>query len=153
MALLLVACATTVPSGHLKEDESLDSVTIGKTTRDEVSHALGSPSSESTFGPATWYYVSSMHENRSVMATRIIEQHVIEITFDTGGIVNNIKQYTLEDGKNVDIATNSTPTEGQKLGFFEQILSNLGRFNKNKDATGNSHTHGNPTGGQYPTAR
>jgi len=152
MALLIAACATTVPRGHLKEDETLTNIKIGATTRDEVQKLLGSPSSESTFGPPTWYYVSSIHENRSIMPTKVVDQHVIEIAFDAGGVVTSLKQYTMADGKEVEIASQETPTEGQKLGFFEQILANLGRFN-NTDTGGasNSHTHGTggtPTG--YP---
>ena len=41
------------------------------------------------------------------------------------------------------MASQTTPTEGQKLGFFEQMISNLGRFNNNSSGTSNSHTHGN----------
>ncbi len=149
MLVVLIACATKVPSGHLKEDESLSSVKIGSTSKDDVAKLLGSPSSESTFGPPTWYYVSSMHENRSILPTKVIDQHVIEIAFDTGGTVTSVKEYTLADGKNVEVATDTTPTEGQKLGFFEQIFSNLGRFNNTDNAASNSHTHGSTVPG-YP---
>ncbi len=152
MALLLISCATTVPRGHLKEDESLAAIKIGVTTRDEVQKLLGSPSSESTFGPATWYYVSSIHQTRSILPVKVIDQHVIEIAFNDGGVVTALRQYALADGKEVEIASDTTPTEGQKLGFFEQILSNLGRFNDNSDnGASNSHTHGQPVPGTgYP---
>lgn len=151
MALLLVACATTVPRGHLKEDESLTEIKIGVTTKDQVQKLLGSPSSESTFGPTTWYYMSSIHLNRSVLATKITDQHVVEIAFNQDGLVTAMRQYTLADSKEVEVATDTTPTEGQKLGFFEQILANLGRFNNNSDnGVSNSHTHGPTVPGGYP---
>lgn len=152
MTLLFAACATTVPRGHLKEDETLTGIKTGATSQDEVRKILGSPSSQSTFGPPTWYYISSIRENRSLFAPKIVDQHVVEIAFDSAGVVSGMKQYTLADGKNIEIASQTTPTEGQTLGFFEQILSNLGRFNKDKgEGTSNSHTHGRsgvPTG--YP---
>ena len=85
----------------------------------------GSPSSESTFGPLTWYYVSSIHEHRSIMPEKVVDQHVIEIAFDSNGVVTSLKQYTLADGKNIEVASDTTPTEGQRLGFFEQIFDNL----------------------------
>jgi len=150
MALLLVACVTTIPRGHLKEDESIASIKVGTTTKDEVSKLLGSPSSESTFGPPTWYYVSSIHEHRSIMPEKVVDQHVIEIAFDSNGVVTSLKQYTLADGKNIEVASDTTPTEGQRLGFFEQIFDNLGRFNKDQNSTSNDHSHlPAPTGG-YP---
>ena len=131
MVLALIACATTVPRGHLKEDEALTDIHTGTTTQDEVEKHLGSPSSKSTFGPSTWYYVSSIRVTRSILPPKIIDQHVIEIGFDNAGVVTSIKQYALADSKNIEVATETTPTEGQKLGFFEQVLSNLGRFNNN----------------------
>jgi outer membrane protein assembly factor BamE (lipoprotein component of BamABCDE complex) len=151
MVLMLVACATTIPRGHLKEDESLTDIKIGTTTKDDVQKILGSPSSESSFGPTTWYYVSSTHQTRSILPTKIVDQHVIEVAFDSSGNVSSLRQYSLADGKNVEVASDVTPTEGQKLGFFEQIFSNLGRFNNNKDGgTSNSHTHGSTSPTGYP---
>jgi outer membrane protein assembly factor BamE (lipoprotein component of BamABCDE complex) len=147
MALALIACATTVPRGHLKEDEELTDIHVGSSTSGDVQKHLGSPSSKSTFGPSTWYYVSSIHQTRSILPTKVVDQHVIEIAFDASGVVKSVKQYGLADSKNIEVATDTTPTEGQKLGFFEQLLSNLGRFNKNDTGTSNSHTHGDPTGG------
>ena len=151
MALLITACAIDTPRGHLKDDESLTSIKTGVTTKDEVQKLMGSPSSESTFGPPTWYYVSSIHQTRSILAPKITDQHVLEIAFDSTGVVNGVKQYSLADSKEVDMASQTTPTEGQKLGFFEQILSNLGRFNNNNaNSASNSHTHGTTVPGQYP---
>jgi len=152
--LLSLACTNTETRGHLKEDEALSTIKVGTTTKEEALKALGSPSSESSFGPKTWYYVSSIRKTHSILAPEIIDQHVIEIAFDAGGVVSEVKQYSLQDGKNIEIASRVTPSEGQQLGFFEQIFANLGRFNKNTDSgTGvsNSHTHGDggaPTG--YP---
>jgi outer membrane protein assembly factor BamE (lipoprotein component of BamABCDE complex) len=153
MVLVLASCVNSVHQGHLKEDEVLSGIKPGMTTKEQVENLLGSPSSESTFGPKTWYYVSDIRENRSILPPKVVEQHVAEIAFDANGVVTSLKQYSLADGKNVQIATNSTPTEGQKLGFFEQVLGNLGRFNNNNDTgVSNSHTHGDTIPGQttYP---
>ena len=154
MILLISACANTVNRGHLKEDEAISSIKEGVTTKAEVVKGLGSPSSESSFGNPTWFYVSSIRQTRSVFAPEVVDQHVIEIAFDSNNVVTSLKQYSLKDGKNVEIASRVTPTEGQHLGVFEQMLSNLGRFNKDTtDSTSNSHSHGNtnPSGaGGYP---
>jgi len=153
MLVLMASCINTVAHGHLKEDEALSNIKVGTTTKAEALHALGSPSSESSFGPTTWYYVSSIRQNRSIFSPQIIDQHVTEIAFDGSGVVASVKEYALKDGKNIEIATRTTPTEGQHLGFFEQIMGNLGRFNKDDSGTSNSHTHGNtgvPSPSGYP---
>jgi outer membrane protein assembly factor BamE (lipoprotein component of BamABCDE complex) len=151
MLLLASACVNTVTRGHLKEDEAISSIKEGVTTKAEALKALGSPSSESSFGPPTWYYVSSIRQNRSVFAPEVVDQHVIEIAFNANGVVSSLKQYSLKDSKEIQLASRTTPSEGQSLGFFEQILANLGRFNKDTDSsTSNSHTHGNTNPSGYP---
>lgn len=129
MALLAVACATPVSRGHIHEPEAIAAIKPG-ISRDEVLQKLGSPSSESSFGLVTWYYISSVKEVRSISAPKVVEQNVTEVAFDNAGIVSGVKNYTLADGKKIDTVTRITPTEGQQLGFFEQIMGNLGRFNK-----------------------
>ena len=150
--IILASCANNVNRGHLKEDEAVAKIKAGISTRGDVLNALGSPSSESSFGNKTWFYITSIKETRSIMPPKIIDQKVTEIAFDAGDMVTSIKQYSLADSKNVEIAKRVTPSEGQQLGFFEQIFANLGRFNK--DDNGISNNHGNrsgtsPTG--YPT--
>jgi outer membrane protein assembly factor BamE (lipoprotein component of BamABCDE complex) len=155
MLLIMTSCINTITRGHLKEDEAVASVKVGTTTKDEALKLLGSPSSESSFGPTTWYYVSSIKQSRSIMKPEIIDQHVTEIAFDSSGVVSSLKEYSLKDSKDVEIATRTTPSEGQELGFFEQLLGNLGRFNdNNNNSTSNSHTHGTiPNVGAPPNAR
>lgn len=150
--LVIAACSDTVNRGHLKEDEAMAHIKVGVTTESQVRQELGSPSSESSFGPKTWYYVSSIYQNRAILAPRLISQHTTEIAFNQDHVVSGIKEYTLADSKDIQIEKRITPSEGQHLGFFEQVFANLGRFNKNQNGTDISHGHsstgGAPTG--YP---
>ncbi len=134
MALLAVACATPVSRGHIHEPEAIAAIKPG-ITKDEVLQKLGSPSSESSFGLVTWYYISSVKEVRSITAPKVVEQNVTEVAFNNAGVVSGVKNYTLADGKQIETVKRITPTEGQQLGFFEQIMGNLGRFNKEGSAT------------------
>lgn len=144
--VILGACATIVERGHLKEDEVVAQIHIGQTTKAETMKLLGSPSSESSFGPPTWYYVSAIRKTRAVFAPEVIDQRVLEVAFDSGGVVTAIRHYSMADSKDIQIASQTTPSEGQSLGFFEQIVSNLGRFNKQDDATSNNHGHSGGAG-------
>jgi outer membrane protein assembly factor BamE (lipoprotein component of BamABCDE complex) len=145
-SVCLSSCANNVTQGHLKEDASLSEIKIGTTTSTEVAKMLGSPSSASSFGKKTWYYISAIKETRSILPSKIIDQRTIEITFDDNDAVSLIKEYGLKDGKNVEIVGRYTPTEGESLGFLEQLLGNLGRFNKDaKKGLGNRAGGPNPT--------
>lgn len=133
MALLMVACTTPVSHGHIHEEEAIQSIKPGA-TRDQVLQALGSPSSESSFGLVTWYYVSTTKNVHSLLEAEVVQQDVTEVAFDGTGTVTKVNRYTLADGKKIALVKRITPTEGQQLGFFEQILSNLGRFNKDSSS-------------------
>lgn len=142
MTLFMVACHTPVSHGHIHEEEAIKAIKPGVTTKDAVQQALGSPSSESSFGLMTWYYISTIKDTRSLLAPKVTKQDVTEIAFDNRGVVSSLKQYTLDDGKKIAMVKRITPSEGQQLGFFEQILSNLGRFNKEGASTTGRHATG-----------
>jgi len=148
--MLSAACVNTVTRGHLQEDETISNIKAGTTTRAEVAKQLGSPSSESSFGNRTWYYISMVKQSRAVWNQKVTEEHTLEIAFDTNDVVSSVKEYTLTDGKQIELVKRTTPSEGQQLGFFEQIFANLGRFNKKDDATSNNHGRGTPSPTGYP---
>lgn len=130
-SLALAACSPKVETGgYIRDGDVKASITPGVTTRDEVSAMLGSPSARSSFGAETWYYVTNRKETYGFLKPEVVEQDVLRIEFDSGGVVSSAKGYTREDGQDIEMARRVTPTEGHELGFFEQIMGNIGRFNK-----------------------
>ncbi|MEI6730641.1 MAG: outer membrane protein assembly factor BamE [Pseudomonadota bacterium] len=111
LIFIITACANTVNRGHLKEDQVISNIKPGLTSKSEVLKMFGSPSSESTFGTPTWYYISTIKENRSILASKIVDQNVIEITLDSNGTVSEVKQYSFADKKDVEIAIADCPEE------------------------------------------
>lgn len=154
LVFFLSSCAHTVNTGHLKEDEALTNIKVGTTTRVEVAKQLGSPSCESSFSPKTWYYVSSIQKASAILPPKIVDEHTVEIAFDQNDVVSSIKEYSLKDSKNIEMVKRSTPTEGEKLSFFEQVFANLGRFNKDNGTNGVQNTHAPlPSPNGYPGGR
>jgi outer membrane protein assembly factor BamE (lipoprotein component of BamABCDE complex) len=129
--LTVAACSPIVDDrGHRWDTPVNELVTLNVTTRDEVREKLGSPSTQSTFGDETWYYINAVKKSRGILSPEITEQQVTRIVFDASGVVASMNQYNLKDGQNISIVTRETPTEGHSLGFVEQIMGNIGRFNK-----------------------
>ncbi|MCG8490495.1 MAG: outer membrane protein assembly factor BamE [Sneathiellales bacterium] len=128
----LTACEMTQENrGYRLDPEMLAKVEPGVGDKDSVLEALGSPSSVSTFpdeGEA-WYYISRKTEHFAFLDKKVLEQNVVVIKFDANEVVEAIKKYDKEDGKEVTIVDRTTPTGGNELGFFEQIFGNFGRFN------------------------
>ena len=112
-----------------KEIAKLDDEIV---TKDQVKQKLGSPSSVSTFGDETWYYMRAKSERVAFMLPNAISREVLAITFDKTDEIKDVEYYTLEDGRRIDFADDSTPTEGNELTVGEQLLGNLGRFNPNQ---------------------
>ena len=129
--LAVAGCSSKVDTGgYVKDGDIRSKIVVGKTTRDEVAGLLGSPSAQSSFGDESWYYVTNRKEAFAFMKPELTEQEVMRVQFDKAGIVSKVENYDKNSGEDIALAKRETPTEGHTLGFVEQILGNLGRFNK-----------------------
>ncbi len=104
-----------------------------QTTESDVQRMLGTPATTSQFGEKTWYYFASRNETVAFLAPETVDQDVLRVTFNNG-LVKTVEYYDENQAQNIAISTRETPSSGQKYGFFEQLLGNIGRFNKNQDA-------------------
>ncbi|MDE3037801.1 MAG: outer membrane protein assembly factor BamE [Pseudomonadota bacterium] len=104
-------------------------VVVGQTTKDQVRSTLGSPSAQSTFGDDAWYYITERQEAWGFFKPEVVAQDTTRLTFDKAGIVAKIETFNLQNSQDVAMVARTTPTEGHTLGFFEQLLGNIGRFN------------------------
>src|SRR5258708_30035066 len=147
-ALALAACQPTIDQrGNLPDKSKLAEIEPGVTTKEMVSQILGTPSSVSTFGDKTWYYISRRTEQTAFFNPQVLDQQVIVVGFDEGGIVRNVQHLNLADSRPVDPSPRETPSAGKELGFVEQLLGNLGKFNSAGAALGGGiHRTGGPTG-------
>lgn len=130
LALLLASCSPMVATrGHSEEALDLQQIVTGQTRAEDVMALLGTPTTTSDFGNATWYYITQKQERVGVFAPEVTEQKVTAITFDADKVVSGIESYQREDGKPVQMVSKTTPTEGHDMTVIEQLLGNLGRFN------------------------
>ena len=56
------------------------------------------------------------------------DRRIIAVSFDDTGVVDEVAEYSLDDGRLVSYASRETPTRGRELSFIEQILGNVGRL-------------------------
>ena len=129
LVALMAACSPIVDNrGHTTETADFKQIIPGQSTQDDVRAVLGSPSSMSSFGQTTWYYITVRKETKGMLATEITDQHVIAIQFDAKQLVSKIDEYDMKDGQQVIAVTKKTPTEGNALTFQQQLFGNFGRF-------------------------
>ncbi len=146
--LALAACSPKVAAGGYVHDGDLkDQLVVGQTTKDQVKEKLGSPSSQSTFGNETWYYITNRQETVAIFKPEIVTQNVVSIEFDSTGLVSKVNNFSQKDGEEFAMVRQTTPTEGHTLGFFEQLLGNIGRFNHPSDGSDTAAPGRKPGGG------
>ncbi|MFA7430021.1 MAG: outer membrane protein assembly factor BamE [Rhodospirillaceae bacterium] len=132
MAVALAACSPDVtPRGNMPSPSVLAQVVPGETSRPQVVSLLGTPSSTSLFdGGEVWYYIGARTTQYGVFQTEELERSVIAIQFDDAGRVDQMTSLDKDDGTEVVLVNRTTPTAGNELNVFQQMLGNVGRFNK-----------------------
>jgi outer membrane protein assembly factor BamE (lipoprotein component of BamABCDE complex) len=121
------ACAPTMATnGFQAVDLKPREVKVGD-TRSSVLLRLGSPSTQGTFDPNVWYYITQRTEKYAYYMPRVQSREVVAITFDKDDKVTAVKDLQLKDGYQIAYDKQSTPTRGKQLNWLEQLLGNIGR--------------------------
>jgi outer membrane protein assembly factor BamE (lipoprotein component of BamABCDE complex) len=151
-AATLAACVATVDQrGNLPEPDRLGQIQPGTTTREQVAKILGTPSSTGVFDDKNWYYISRRTQQIAFFDPDVLDQQVYIVNFDDKGVVRGVDHKELKDGREIAPAPGATPAPGRELTFLEQVLGNIGRFNKGASSSGTGGASpGEPVPGKNP---
>lgn len=128
-AAAAAGCAPTVTNhGFAPQVAELQQIEAGVDTRGSVQRRLGRPSAYSAYDSDVWYFVASRIESFAFYRPRVVDRTVVAVRFDESGLVTEVNRYGLEDGRIVDLVTNTTPTYGRELSVLQQIFGNVGKF-------------------------
>ncbi|HEX6120460.1 MAG TPA: outer membrane protein assembly factor BamE, partial [Dongiaceae bacterium] len=116
------------------DEDQVVQINPGVDDKNRVAELIGTPSAISTFNDKTWYYISKRTETTAFFDPEVTDQEVLAINFDDNGIVQDMKVYGQEDGRQIAYVDRTTPTEGNSLTIIQQLLGNLGRFNPSNDS-------------------
>ena len=149
-SLSVAGCSGTVDQrGNLPEPDKLAEIHPGTTTRDQVVKILGTPSSTGVFDDKNWFYISRKTKQFAFFSPDVLDQQVYVVRFDGNGVVASVDRKDLKDGRDIQPAPGATPAPGRELTFLEQMLGNMGRFNKSSS----SRRARGQTAGTQPAAR
>lgn len=139
---LIAVLAMTACQPHEKyngariDQERLDVVKQGNLSRDEVRKIMGTPSSSTAFsGPGTtdtWYYIARETKGYGFMDPEVILQRVVAVDFDETGNVAGVREFGLEDGRDVSIASKTTKSKGGELSVYEQVKGKVEKLTTDK---------------------
>ncbi|MDV7338649.1 outer membrane protein assembly factor BamE [Terasakiella sp. A23] len=130
-SLMLSACTSQFATrGNLPDPDSLSQIVAGEVHARDVAEILGTPSTFSTFGGESWYYISERVEYYAFLEPEIHDRKVVQVKFNKEGVVEWVDQRDNQQVRKIAFVERTTPTAGNEITFFEQIFGNLGRFNK-----------------------
>ncbi|MEO6300189.1 MAG: outer membrane protein assembly factor BamE [Paracoccaceae bacterium] len=132
LAFVLAACSPIYTNhGYVPSDTELALIVVGKDTRESVGATIGRPTAAGLLNDQAWYYVESRFKNQGARAPQEIDREVVAITFDTGGVVENVERFGLDKGRVVAISRRITTTNVKGRGFLAQIFGNIGHLSAN----------------------
>ncbi len=133
LVLGVAACGVRVDTrGNLPDPERLAEIEPGVHTRQQVFEIIGSPSSIANFNDETWYYISERTETFAFFAPEVKERQVLVLRFDGAGVLADLQTLSLEHGRDIELVDRETPSVGNEITLLEQLVGNLGRFNREK---------------------
>lgn len=125
------SCSPTIDTnGYVFRDASMAEIKPGAQTKEGVLQLLGTPSSTAAFNENVWYYIGEKNEQLAFFNPELIDRQVLVVRFDDAGFVESTNMLTKDDGSQVAFVDRETPTAGHELTFLEQLLGNIGRFNR-----------------------
>lgn len=126
----LSACTPTKDvRGNLLQDYQITTVQAGTDTQSDVLRKLGSPTTKAPFDDKVWYYLGQETEKRGILDPEVKNERIVAVFFDENGVVSKIQNVD-PNRADVPYVREKTPTSGQDLTVMQQLLGNMGRFNK-----------------------
>lgn len=131
--IALAGCQSVDVRGQFVSDKALNEINAKKPNKSEVVDLIGTPTYVPDYTENTWYYVQRSLARRAWFDPKVVNQRVIQITFNNNGRV--IEAILEEDTQKVNIKTESsyTKTYGTEKNGIQKFVKNLGRFNKTTD--------------------
>lgn len=126
--VLLAGCSSIVDRrGYMIDETLVQAIQPGIDNRASVEATLGHPSFTSQFGPPTWYYVSSVTQQKPFTDPRITTHSVLAVTFDGSGNVVAADRTGLEQVVRISPESDETPTLGRERSFLQDLFGNIGQ--------------------------
>ena len=124
----LGACGDRISShGHIINENELQQINIGTTTKVDILNMLGQPSFNSAFDTRKLYYSSQVMLQPVASAKQTLQRIVYIFTLDDNNILESIDLINKKNGLKIAHIDDKTPTPGDTFGVLEQVFSNLKR--------------------------
>jgi outer membrane protein assembly factor BamE (lipoprotein component of BamABCDE complex) len=115
--------------GFVMDDGLIAQVRPGMDVQTVLS-TLGTPSTTSTVGNRTFYYISQTVRRRfQFQDLSVVDQKVLVVYFNKAFKVERIANFGLQDGVIFDFISRTTATGGEEQSFVRNLFRGVTRFN------------------------
>jgi outer membrane protein assembly factor BamE (lipoprotein component of BamABCDE complex) len=123
LSLGLAACeGEVINRGWQVDDRALEQIKPGASA-EQVLLVMGTPSTTSTVGGKTYYYVSQRLTRRfQFMGERLADQRVVAVYLDGKNKVSRVANFGMQDGQIFDFVSRTTPTGGDEITILRQLF-------------------------------
>jgi outer membrane protein assembly factor BamE (lipoprotein component of BamABCDE complex) len=129
VCVLAAACTAQYRNhGYVPSEEELANVLVGVDTRDSVAESIGTPTAGGVLNESGFYYVRSRVRTYGAFEPTEIERKLVAISFDSRGVVSNVEEFGLEDGRVVALSRRVTDSGLADITFLQQLIGNIGNF-------------------------
>ena len=114
--------------GLLAIEAKSDKIEISKTNKNDILKIFGKPSTISLFDDNLWFYIQRVKKNQSIIKlgnTKITSNKVLEIKFNSYGLVENKKLYLIEDMNELKKVKKVTTKEFETTSKLGKLLKSL----------------------------
>lgn len=130
LCIALAGCTARYRThGYVPSEDELQQIVPGVDTRGTVEDLIGVPSTSGTLNESGFYYIESDVRHFAWKAPEVVDREVLAITFDSGGVVQNIERFGLEDGQVVPLARRITRSGDGDISFIRKLFGNIGGLN------------------------
>lgn len=127
LALALGGCSAIERThGWTPPDDLLQQIVPGIDSRATVEDVVGPPTASGVLNDGGFYYIETSMRQLGWRAPEITDRRVVAITFDDAGVVSNIAEYGLEDGRVIPLSRRVTMTADSNMGFIRRLFGNIG---------------------------
>ena len=121
---LFNSCTTNIKNyGYIPTKSELDTLVIGKDSKESVSKKIGLPATAGLEG--AYYYVRSTFNAPGFKSAQLVDRKVVVLSFDQRSKLKNIETFNVDNGNFVRIDYRVTETGLDNKNMLRQIIGSI----------------------------
>ena len=122
---LFISCTTNIKNyGYIPTKSELETLVIGKDSKDSVSKKIGLPATAGLEG--SFYYVRSTFNEPGLRSAQLIDRTVVLLSFDKRNLLRNVETFSVDKKTVVRLDYRVTETGLENKNIFQQIVGSIG---------------------------